>query len=359
MTSGDQKSKRGRWVAAGIVGLVLAVLLLPVPLTVTYIWQQCSPPSQTGTQKGMPICIQPPPIALFQPTAEAQGIPKEILQLYIAAGQRFNVPWPIIAGIGKMECDHGQSQLPGCHSGANFAGAEGPMQFLPGTFAKYGVAAPGHTSPNIYDPADAVYSAANYLGASGATGVTDLASPRIYAAIWAYNHLTSYVLSVIDWARKYSMAAASAGGNVFGVLGQASRLLAPLFSWVPKGGFPGTRFYQGFEDQCTYYAAYQWPGRSGSGVTWSGNATDWIRMAMGQGFQVSSTPSVGAIAVWGAQSGYSGFGHVAIVKSVQSGSYTVSEQNYQGAGVIDERTIPWPDTRSAGFIPIPGGLPGG
>ncbi|HEX6508410.1 MAG TPA: CHAP domain-containing protein, partial [Chloroflexota bacterium] len=75
-------------------------------------------------------------------------------------------------------------------------------------------------------------------------------------------------------------------------------------------------------------------------------------------FVTSGTPSVGAIAVWGAQSGYSIFGHVAIVKSVQPDSYTVSEQNFQGAGIVDQRTIPWPDPRISGFIPIPGGAPG-
>ena len=44
--------------------------------------------------------------------------------------------WP---GIGKVESDHGQSDAPGVHSGANYAGAEGPMQFEPATFAQYAV----------------------------------------------------------------------------------------------------------------------------------------------------------------------------------------------------------------------------
>jgi hypothetical protein len=232
------------------------------------------------------------------------------------------------------------------------------MQFEPGTFATYGVAAPGHSQPNVYDPADAIYSAANYLAANGAAGVSDFSSSSLHNAIWHYNHSDSYIASVISWALRYSQLA-TAAGSAFGILGQATRLLAPLFSWVPQGGFPGIRFYQGFSDQCTYYAAYQWPGRNGGGVTWSGNATDWLRLASGQGFQTSDTPSVGAIAVWGAQSGYSIFGHVAIVKSVQPGSYTVSEQNFQGPGVVDQRTIPWPDPRITGFIPIPGGVPGG
>jgi hypothetical protein len=343
-----------------IVGLVLVLaFLLPLPLGITYVWQQCAPPNQTGAVNGQPYCTRTPAIGLLNPSAEAQSIPKEILQIYIAAGAKFGVPWPVLAGIGKLECDHARSQLAGCHSGSNFAGAMGPMQFLAATWEAFKSAAPGHAAPVVYDSGDAIYSAANYLVHLGAGGVTDLSSPKLQQAIFGYNHSTDYVNSVLDWARKYSQPTASTGGGIFGAVGQVTRLLAPLFSWVPSSGFPGTRFYQGYEDQCTYYAAYQWPGRNGGGVTWSSNASGWVQLATGQGYQVSSTPSVGAIAVWGAQSGYSGYGHVAIVTDVKPGSYTVSEQNYKGPGIIDSRTIPLPDSRSAGFIPIPGGVPHG
>jgi integrase len=50
------------------------------------------------------------------------------------------LPWSVLAGIGKVESDHGQSTAPGIRSGANFAGAEGPMQFEPATFARYATA---------------------------------------------------------------------------------------------------------------------------------------------------------------------------------------------------------------------------
>ena len=42
------------------------------------------------------------------------------------------LPWTILAAIGTIESDNGQSTLPGVHSGTNSAGAEGPMQFEPG-----------------------------------------------------------------------------------------------------------------------------------------------------------------------------------------------------------------------------------
>ena len=49
------------------------------------------------------------------------------------------LPWTIPAAIGKAKSDHGQSAAPGVHSGANHAGAEGPMEFRPATFAQYAV----------------------------------------------------------------------------------------------------------------------------------------------------------------------------------------------------------------------------
>ena len=43
----------------------------------------------------------------------------------------------MLAAIGTVESGNGTSELPGVHSGANSAGAEGPMQLEPSTFAAY------------------------------------------------------------------------------------------------------------------------------------------------------------------------------------------------------------------------------
>jgi hypothetical protein len=51
-----------------------------------------------------------------------------------AAATCAGIPWTVLAAIGTIESDNGQSDLPGVHSGANAAGAEGPMQFEPATF---------------------------------------------------------------------------------------------------------------------------------------------------------------------------------------------------------------------------------
>ena len=125
-------------------------------------------------------------------------IPPLYLRLYRAAAARYGIDWAIVAGIGKVECDHGRDPAPACtQAGAvNSAGAGGPMQFIASTWAKYGVDGDGDGRADRWDPADAIYSAANYLRASGAPGNTR-------TAIFAYNHAGWYVEAVESWAAKY------------------------------------------------------------------------------------------------------------------------------------------------------------
>src|SRR5205809_1144190 len=82
----------------------------------------------------------------------------------------------------------------GVRTGANFAGAEGPMQFEPPTFATNGVVGPGGADPpSPYDPVDAVYSAAHLLCSDGG------GDPSMVArAIFAYNHSSDYVAQVLS-----------------------------------------------------------------------------------------------------------------------------------------------------------------
>jgi hypothetical protein len=119
------------------------------------------------------------------------------LQLYENAAARHGIDWAVLAGIGKVECDHGRDPDPSCtrEGATNAAGAGGPMQFLASTWAVYGVAVDGG-QPDRWDPADAIYGAARYLRASGA--------PSDYpAAIFAYNHAAWYVAEVEHWAGVY------------------------------------------------------------------------------------------------------------------------------------------------------------
>jgi Transglycosylase SLT domain len=127
-------------------------------------------------------------------------IPREYLRLYEAAAARYGLDWAILAGIGKVECDHGRDPAPSCtrEGAVNSAGAGGPMQFLASTWAVYGVSVHGSGLPDRWSPVDAIYGAANYLRASGAPGDYE-------AAIYAYNHARWYVREVKSWARRYSV----------------------------------------------------------------------------------------------------------------------------------------------------------
>lgn len=80
---------------------------------------------------------------------------------------------------------------------------------------------------------------------------------------------------------------------------------------------------------CTAYVASRLPVPS----DW-GNAIDWGINAQLQGYIVSTTPKVGAIA-WSTTDSY--LGHVALVEAVDGDQVTVSEMNYQGLGVVDSR----------------------
>jgi Transglycosylase SLT domain len=143
------------------------------------------------------------------PSALARAsIPADYLAWYIGAAQTCQgLPWAVLAGIGKVESDHGQSNLPGVHAGANAAGAEGPMQFLPATFGEFAVDADPAQPVSPYDPADAIYTAARMLCADGARG----GSPSgVNQAIFAYNHASWYVAEVLSWAARCASPSRSA-----------------------------------------------------------------------------------------------------------------------------------------------------
>ena len=139
-------------------------------------------------------------IAVASPTETAAStIPGPYLSLYMQAGIASGLPWQLLAAVGKVECDHGQSPDPSCTQEGveNQAGAGGPMQFLATTWNQYGLDADDDGQADRWDPVDAIFSAANYLKASGAPS-------NEQAALYAYNHSETYVQQVLAWANLYA-----------------------------------------------------------------------------------------------------------------------------------------------------------
>ncbi len=132
----------------------------------------------------------------------AREIPALYLSLYQQAAERYGLDWAILAGIGRVECDHGRDPDPSCtrEGSVNSAGAGGPAQFIASTWSRYGVDGDGDGRIDRWDPADAIYGMANYLHASGAPG-------DYRKAIFAYNHAGWYVAEVERWASLYRGAA--------------------------------------------------------------------------------------------------------------------------------------------------------
>jgi membrane-bound lytic murein transglycosylase B len=189
--------------------------------------------------KPRPTKSTPPP-AISALTAS--GIPVTALMAYQQAAVRANrldpvchIPWPLLAGIGRVESDHGRfadSQLyadgetvpriigipldghgtalirdtdHGRLDGDTvYDRAVGPMQFIPSTWAGWGVDAnhDGKIDPsNIFDAAAA---AADYLCRAGGNLAT---GPGQVAAVLAYNHSSAYLTEVLALEKAYAAGA--------------------------------------------------------------------------------------------------------------------------------------------------------
>jgi Transglycosylase SLT domain len=127
-----------------------------------------------------PLAGPPRRVELRTGPAEPAGV---LLRHYRVAQRRFGVPWPVLAAVNFVETAFGKVRS------NSTAGAQGPMQFIPATWAAYGMGG------NVREPRDAILGAANYLRASGAPG-------DLRAALYAYNPSTLYVDAVLAYTNR-------------------------------------------------------------------------------------------------------------------------------------------------------------
>ena len=138
------------------------------------------------------------------PFTPAQSGPMSFAALrgiWQAAGNTYGIPWEVLAAINKVETNFGQNL------GPSSAGAVGWMQFMPSTWARWGVDANGDGVADPDNPTDAIFSAARYLAGCG--GQFDIAR-----AVYCYNHASWYVNEVLGLAALYGSGTGANSGLV-------------------------------------------------------------------------------------------------------------------------------------------------
>jgi soluble lytic murein transglycosylase-like protein len=175
--------------------------------------QACAPNDTTGPEA-------------VQASAEADSIPENYLEWYVETGRKQNIPWEVLAGIGKIESDHGRSTLRGVHSSENYAGAGGVMQFIKSSWKEYKADGDGDGEEDRYNPADAILGAANHLrGSIGKKSPSiRLNSEDIIRAVHLYNpgdyrtpQKNPYVRDVLAVVNQYDRSYTEAPANYAGV----------------------------------------------------------------------------------------------------------------------------------------------
>ena len=166
----------------------------------------------------------------------ANGIPSRAAQAYkhAAVAADCGVPWTLVAAIGRVESNHGQfagaTLLADGRSNPPIIGipldgrpgvaeikdtdhgkwdrdttwdrAVGPMQFIPSSWATFGLDGNGDGTADPFNIDDAALSAAKYLCRAGGGDLSSVASQR--NAVYSYNRSTTYVETVMALSTVYA-----------------------------------------------------------------------------------------------------------------------------------------------------------
>lgn len=213
------KSKKNKTILSPKMKIYLIVLLIPVTLTIYIVaffsWQQLRvlPFVERFTEKSVYQQIQ---------DEFDLAIPIEYIPIYVAAEQKYNVPWTLLAAHHRVE-----TRFSTMKTLISPVGAEGHLQFMPCTFVGwkhpsckglgqgdipekdkknpavikkyggYGVDANGDGIADPFDLEDAVFSAAKFLSIAG------VKEGNFKKAIFQYNHSDAYVEDILYYFRLY------------------------------------------------------------------------------------------------------------------------------------------------------------
>ena len=180
--------------------------------------------------------VSAPPPAVVVNSPGSLRIPMIALNAYqnaermmAAAYPGCGIAWNLLAGIGRIESLHANGgatdargtavnpiygpTLDGTLAGnetivqsvqagrVTYARALGPMQFLPGTWARYASDGDGDGKADVQNVYDASLAAARYL-CSGGLNLRD--PSQVTSAILRYNNSTAYASNVLGWAAAYA-----------------------------------------------------------------------------------------------------------------------------------------------------------
>ena len=260
------------------------------------------------------------------PSATAtQSIPASYLALYQqAAATCPGLSWTVLAAIGTAESGNGRND------GPSAAGAVGPMQFLPATFAAYDQPVPpgGANPPTPYDPTDAVYAPARMLCANGAGKGVGLAR-----SIWDYNHSIAYVTEVLDLAASFAGASTNTSTSAAATTAVDWALAQVGTPYVWGGETPGV----GFDCSGLVQAAYRVAGINLP-------RTAQPQFDAGPHLPPSSPLEPSDLVFFGTSTG--GVTHVGIYVGARDGQALMVDAPHTGA---DVRVQPFPTTVGALF----------
>jgi len=134
------------------------------------------------------------PVAAAQAKLSAAGLKPAFAANYLAVQAQTGTPWQLLAAVHRIET--GQS---GDTTRSSYAGATGPMQFMPATFNHYALDGDGNGTKDIHDLDDALLTAGRYLAAGGA------ARGNYQTALFNYNHSNTYVANVLAIAHRLGL----------------------------------------------------------------------------------------------------------------------------------------------------------